>query len=535
MHSPLRFLILPSLSLFLIPLTSKGGSATWDQTPASSDWDLATNWTPNTIPDAPTDVATFDASNQTMVTVSKTTHIGEIVFASDAPSYTLAVSARKVFDIAGGIDNESGTTQTISVQVGPGGIAGGLLYFRGKANADTATINANGAMNYIDSPGSAVFFDHSSAGKAALFALGEQASGYGGGSFGFSNRSTAGHSTISVTAGMSPGIGGGKVSFSGDSTAEDATITLTSSVGGQSRAGQVQFNENSNAANAKIRVAGEGGGEGSIQFFDSASGGRAEVTLVGTFYLDISSHNAPGVEIGSLAGTGFVYLGGNNLTIGSNNIDTVFAGRIEDEGINGRTTGGSLTKVGRGSLELKGINIYNGGTLVTGGTLRVSNAPGGSATGKGPVKVAGGTLGGDGFIKGNVTMGTGSGSGATLEPGTHAVQEAQMSALTIGGPLAFETDAMFTCRLDIDTAAADEVIANGVTIAGAAKFNLSAYGSGALEPGTVFTIIGNTASTPISGTFANLPDGAIVTAGGNNLQASYEGGDGNDLTLTVVP
>jgi len=33
--------------------------------------------------------------------------------------------------------------------------------------------------------------------------------------------------------------------------------------------------------------------------------------------------------------------------------------------------------------------------------------------------------------------------------------------------------------------------------------------------------------------FSNLPDGAIVNVNGNNLQASYEGGD--DLTLTVVP
>ena len=28
---------------------------------------------------------------------------------------------------------------------------------------------------------------------------------------------------------------------------------------------------------------------------------------------------------------------------------------------------------------------------------------------------------------------------------------------------------------------------------------------------------------------------SILTVNGNNLKASYEGGDGNDLTLTVVP
>ena len=51
----------------------------------------------------------------------------------------------------------------------------------------------------------------------------------------------------------------------------------------------------------------------------------------------------------------------------------------------------------------------------------------------------------------------------------------------------------------------------------------------------MLTLISNTSATPISGTFSNLPDGSIVTINGNNFQASYSGGDGNDLTLTVVP
>ena len=35
-------------------------------------------------------------------------------------------------------------------------------------------------------------------------------------------------------------------------------------------------------------------------------------------------------------------------------------------------------------------------------------------------------------------------------------------------------------------------------------------------------------------TFHNLRDGQIITVNGSNLEASYTGGDGNDLTLTVV-
>jgi hypothetical protein len=51
----------------------------------------------------------------------------------------------------------------------------------------------------------------------------------------------------------------------------------------------------------------------------------------------------------------------------------------------------------------------------------------------------------------------------------------------------------------------------------------------------VFVAMSNTAATQINGTFANLPDGSTFTVGNNTFQASYEGGDGNDLTLTVVP
>ena len=56
-----------------------------------------------------------------------------------------------------------------------------------------------------------------------------------------------------------------------------------------------------------------------------------------------------------------------------------------------------------------------------------------------------------------------------------------------------------------------------------------------LPLGTVFTAINNTSATPITGTFINLPDGSILTLGPNNFEVSYSGGDGNDLTLTVVP
>jgi hypothetical protein len=101
--------------------------------------------------------------------------------------------------------------------------------------------------------------------------------------------------------------------------------------------------------------------------------------------------------------------------------------------------------------------------------------------------------------------------------------------------LNFQDDGTFDCDLNSDTATADQVVANGVTIGAAAAINLSDAGTASLASGTTLTVINNTAATSISGSFNNLPDSGTISVGSNTFQVSYEGGDGNDLTLTVVP
>ena len=59
-------------------------------------------------------------------------------------------------------------------------------------------------------------------------------------------------------------------------------------------------------------------------------------------------------------------------------------------------------------------------------------------------------------------------------------------------------------------------------------------GTATLASGTAFILINNTANSPIIGAFSNLADGSTLTVGSNTYLVSYEGGTGNDLTLTVV-
>ena len=68
-----------------------------------------------------------------------------------------------------------------------------------------------------------------------------------------------------------------------------------------------------------------------------------------------------------------------------------------------------------------------------------------------------------------------------------------------------------------------------------AQFNFQAVANKKRTNGSVFTVINNTSTNAIRGTFANLLDNSTFAAGRNNYQVSYAGGTGNDLTLTVVP
>jgi len=129
-----------------------------------------------------------------------------------------------------------------------------------------------------------------------------------------------------------------------------------------------------------------------------------------------------------------------------------------------------------------------------------------------------------------VTVGDGSSRAAFLAPGANATQPGR---LTIQSGLTFNSDATYKIQINSAAATTDKVLANGVTINTGAQFIMEDLGAGTLSPGTVFTIINNTAASPIAGRFSNLADGLTLTNNANTYRVNYQGGDGNDLTLTV--
>ncbi|HEY1771554.1 MAG TPA: autotransporter-associated beta strand repeat-containing protein [Chthoniobacterales bacterium] len=410
------------------------------------------------------------------------------------------------------------------------------MFFWDSSTAADATITAsNSVVNFLGT--STAANAHITVSADSFFSLTEQAHGgnavvtciggnqYAGSSIYFQEYATAEGGTYTAIGGSTSGEFGSFIDFTDSATADNATFVVNGGMGAGLAGASLTFDDTTTAAQANITAnGGVGGSEGGAIFFDKKSkGSNAGVTLNGNGELDISHHRGSGISIGSLTGEGSVFLGDNTLTIGGNNRSTAFSGIIQG-------TGG-VAKSGTGTLTVSGANIYTGPTTVKGGVF-VANNKQGSATGTGSVNVQTGTLAGKGAVSGPVTIGTGSGSGAFLAPSVAAPQPVTLS---LASTLTLQADGTYTCKLNTSKARSDEVVANGVTIATGAHFGLQPMTNKKLAAGTVFTIVSNTASTPISGTFANLADGAVLTVGNTKLQASYEGGDGNDLALTVVP
>ncbi|MGH8091938.1 MAG: autotransporter-associated beta strand repeat-containing protein [Chthoniobacterales bacterium] len=515
-------------ALALANQTGYAGSATWQANPTSGDWNTAANWMPNTVPNSSTDSAEFGFSNTANVSISASVDVDVISFDAGASAYSITAPPNTVLTFSAGVANNSGLMQTFVAESDSSG--GGVfeIFGIGSGSGDLTTFVLKGGQG-SGAQGGGVSLLAGSAMSSTFLNGGGMVPGALGAIVDFLGSAVLGTATIVSDGGQVSGASGGETLFFAAEDAQNATIIANGGVASGAGGAIVFFMGNSRAGAATLVANGgtNAGDGGLIEFHNTSVGSTARVEVFGNGNLDISSHSG-GVTIGSLEGDGLVFLGAQVLSVGSGALSTTFSGVMQDRGISGRT-GGSLIKIGTTTLTLTGANIYTGGTTVSAGTLVINNTTG-SGTGTGAVNVTGGTLGGKGIISGVVTVN----SGAFLAP-AHGTK--QQATLTIQSPLTFNASSTYTYTFKAKKkqAKTDKVIANGVTINSGASFNLSGTTKGTLTSGLVLTVISNTSANPISGTFSNLADGAIISVNGNNLQASYEGGDGNDLTLTVVP
>ena len=211
--------------------------------------------------------------------------------------------------------------------------------------------------------------------------------------------------------------------------------------------------------------------------------------------------------------TGSFNLGGDFSAAITNGSGTV---NVDKQGTSSQTLSGtnsySTTSVGAGTLLITGSTTSSasaiGGTLLVDGTL-VGNA----------VVTSPGTLGGSGTIQGNVS-GTG-----TVAPGDSP------GTLTINGN--FTPTGSVALELDGTTAGTlfDQLVVSGtVDLSGATLSPTIGYYAAMNDQ---YLVVNKTSAGAIV-PFSSYGEGSPITIGEFSAIVSYQGGDGNDLLLTVV-
>lgn len=276
-------------------------------------------------------------------------------------------------------------------------------------------------------------------------------------------------------------------------------------------------------ANATVNVIGD----------NSASGGRfgASGLIFG------SGTNLDGVgyaAIGGLSGTGDIALNdtlvyssssgfstGNPfaLTVGGNNTSTTYSGALSG--------GGSLNKIGTGTLTLSGTETYTGNTTVSGGRLALTTAflastniiVGHGATldvsALGSAALASGQdLLGGGTINGSVTANSGSEiyADSGISYGTNIFNN--NLTLNPGALVHFSIGTLATGSNDL-------IIVSGALTANNNTVHISAPSSSAALQAQDYTLL--TSANPISGTFAAAPSWDVAPANAGNFSIVTSG------------
>jgi autotransporter-associated beta strand protein len=324
--------------------------------------------------------------------------------------------------------------------------AGGFFSFSDSSTAGNATITNNGTLQ---------FFGASAAGNASITSNSNSI-------IQFLNNSTAGSAIIVNNSGSCNTC---QIDFFNASTAGNATITNNNSssifFGDGSTAGSATItnNKNSSIRFADTSTAGSAtitNNNSSIFFQNNSTAGSAAIANNAGGVVDFSLTSGPAgnhqLSAGSIAGAGNFYLGANALTVGGNNLSTAVGGVISDCGTvvascaTPGVTGGSLVKVGTGTLKLSGADTYTGATTVNGGTLEVDGSIARSSLT---------TVNFNGTLTGIGTVGsTQINSGGQLTPGAAGVPGTSM---TIAGKLTFQPGGFYGVFLNSNTSSFSNV------------------------------------------------------------------------------
>lgn len=393
---------------------------------------------------------------------------------------------------------------------------------------------------------------------------------------------TAVAQTVTIASGATMTVDGSS-SFDKMTTVNRGTVNLNSSLlmqngaifnnesGGLVKAGNGDCGSNSsstslptfnNKAGAIVRVLGIGSGAlltfGGINFSNSGTvdiqGGTLQIipgfgshftnlsgtTLTGGTYLITGTSNYPG----SLSIPSDIATNAANITLNTSaaTIDNNLTSTDALIPFKTNAAAGTLTLTGNKTLAIPSTtgNFTNAGTVTLGTSSKLNvqgaaknyiqtggttDLQGGTlaTTATGNVNINGGSLIGNGTINSTVV------NGGTVAPGHSPGIITVNTNYTQSGALNMEIGGTNAATPDYDQLA----VTGTVTLGGA--LNLSLINGFTPTLGNTFTLISNSGTDAVVGTFTGLPQGATVTLGGKPFQINYSGGDGNDVVLNVMP
>lgn len=506
-------------------------SSVWSSRPLSDSLNRAANWTGNTLPLNPA-ILTFNTTTDSLLTNDINGLVASrIQFDAGANAYAISGNAVNLkYDLV----NNSSRTQTLTTP----------LQLTDQLNVNcmgnTALEGVISGIGSLRKSGPGVLYVRGSgnvySGNTTIVSGTISAAGIGTGTAGNPTAGPLGTGKIRMNGGALHGTAGGNLELYNDIEVlpgnrsymyEDVnSITLRGKLLGS---GTLEHDGNDYAG---LNLLGDNS-EFTGTFISKLRSGKQRIrfgtpnagSAKANWLLDANGIDCQGIgfssgilHFGALNGRGYIRNnagGAPVISIGALNTYSSFGGTIANF-VN-------VEKVGTGTLEMWGNQAYGGTTTVKKGKLLVNNN-GTNGIFVSPIIVEEGALGGFGLTQSSATIGTGNGAGAILEPGFLKIGILNVGALTL------KADATYTAELNLGTAEGDKVTATSVTLLNSPKLELVPI-AGELPSGTSYTIVNNSGTLPISGTFKDLPEMSLISAGDYNFRITYKGGSGNDVQL----
>lgn len=276
---------------------------------------------------------------------------------------------------------------------------------------------------------------------------------------------------------------------------------------------------------------------------DTTGGGGtpARVSFVGGSGTDEVKVVAGNYQTGSLSAVGsdrfaLAFAPLEVLTISGGLLDVRTTESVEKYTQSGGTLDGDATLTATDSLAWTGGTMTGGGvTVAAWGALLTVDGPvilddrtlrnQGFGTWQGDILGGTGTFHNQGTLDGNGWL-----AGTLTNDGTlNLANPGAVGGITVSGP--FTQSGSGTVHFDLVTPGGSDLltVSGPVTLDGALSLSaLSGFS------GESFTLIDNTGPSAVGGTFTGLPEGTVVSINGVDYTISYQGGDGNDVVLSMA-